>query len=340
MPKRKIGQFEDWAVYLAARLMGSAITSFNIGHDLKMAKSLGRLWHNMSSKHRDRTLRHLTLAFPDHSRAQIENTALKTFEHFAQVSIETLYTPRLIYPNTWPSFVRTKNLGETTKLLNSNEPSIVLSGHIGNWEVLGTLLSALGIPIHSIARPINHQRLNDYLIGVREAKGMSVITKWDASDVMVDVLRSGGTLGFIADQNAGDGGVFVPWFGRLASSYKSIGLLAMTHNAPVICGCAARIGSGFHYEVSIADIIRPDDWADQPDPLYYIVARYNRALESMVRRFPTQFVWMHRRWRSRPRYEYKGKPMTASMQRKLEGLPWMDEKTMEGLKKPMDRRRM
>jgi len=141
-------------------------------------------------------------------------------------------------------------------------------------------------------------------------------------------------LGFIADQNAGDKGMFVPFFGRLASSYKSIGLLAIRQEVPVVCGYAHRIGPGFYYELGVADVIQPGDWQDRHDPLYYVTARYARAIETMVRKKPEQYLWMHRRWKSRPRHERQGKQMPAALRRTLEDLPWMDQAQMDRLRHP------
>ena len=139
-------------------------------------------------------------------------------------------------------------------------------------------------------------------------------------------------VAFIADQNAGEGGLFVPWFGRLASSYKSIGLLAMKYEIPVVVGTARRLGGDrFKYRIELVDQFGPEAWADAPDRLFYITARFNRALETMVRRAPEQYLWIHRRWKSRPKWERKGKPMPASLRRRLEELPWMDEPTMQNL---------
>ena len=130
-------------------------------------------------------------------------------------------------------------------------------------------------------------------------------------------------VGFIADQNAGDKGLFIPFFGRMASSYKSIGLLAMRHEVPIVTGFAKRTPGRFEYEVIISDTIRPEHWADVKDPLFYITARFNRAIEQAVRVVPEQYLWVHRRWKSRPRWEREGKPMPGRVIEKLESLPWM-----------------
>ena len=124
------------------------------------------------------------------------------------------------------------------------------------------------------------------------------------------------------------------FFGRLASSYKSIGLLALREEVPIVCGYAHRVGPGFHYELGVADVIRPDDWQDRHDPLYYVTARYARAIEAMVRLRPEQYLWMHRRWKSRPRHERQGKPMPKALRQNLEALPWMDQAQMDRLLNP------
>ena len=127
-------------------------------------------------------------------------------------------------------------LGPAIDLLNTGKPAILVTGHLGNWEVLGTLLAVLGYRCDAIARPIDNPLISDWLMGVRERRGLRIITKWNATDRMVAVLHRGGALGYIADQNAGTRDLFVPFFGKLASTYKSIGLLAMTQEVPVVCG--------------------------------------------------------------------------------------------------------
>ncbi|MHC4216844.1 MAG: lysophospholipid acyltransferase family protein, partial [Planctomycetota bacterium] len=143
-------------------------------------------------------------------------------------------------------------------------------------------------------------------------------------------------VGFIADQNGGDRGVFVPFFGRLASTPKTVGILTMHMNLPVLCGYARRIENyRLKYEIAPVEIIRPEDWADRSDPLYYITARYVYAIEQMVRRHPELYLWMHRRWKSRPRFEREGKAMPASLEAKLRELPWVDETLISELKNPL-----
>ena len=123
------------------------------------------------------------------------------------------------------------------------KPLLLVTGHYGNFEIMGYLLAAFGLNIYSIARPLDNKYINEYLLGVRERTGQKIIDKKGASDLMEKVASEGFTLGFIADQDAGKKGIFVDFFGRKASTYKSIGLLAMTYNMPIVVGCTRRVGN-------------------------------------------------------------------------------------------------
>ena len=305
---------------------------FDADSNIQTASTFGHWFHNIDKRHRDRARKSIATAFPEFTEQQVNDVTLESFEHFVKLAVEVIHTPREIQEDTWADRITVRNMGPVLEMMNARQPLIMLTGHVGNWEVLGYYLALLGYDIDAIARPLDNPLIYKWLLGIREAKGMRIITKWDATERMLNVLDNGGALGFIADQNAGDKGMFVPFFGRLASTYKSIGLLAISQNVPVVCGYAHRIGPKFSFEMGVVDTIYPQDWANQPDPLYYITARYSRALETIVRMRPAQYLWMHRRWKSRPRYERLGKPMPKSLQRNLESLPWMTQNDLDRLK--------
>jgi KDO2-lipid IV(A) lauroyltransferase len=313
-------------------MAATGLTLFDVEANLGTAAWAGRLLHRFDARHRQRARDSIARSFPEMSDAQIDDLTARSFEHFVQLVVEVVHTPRLMHGESWYRHVRYQNIAPVLELLNADRPVLLLTGHLGNWEVLGYVMALLDYPVHAIARPIDNPLINHWLLSIRQQHGMSIITKWNATERMVELLSAGQPLGFIADQNAGDKGLFVPFFGRLASTYKSIGLLAMSQNAPIACGCAQRVGRGYQYELITQDIIYPEEWMGQPDPLYYVTARYIRAIEMMIRRAPAQYLWMHRRWKSRPRYEREGKAMPAALQRNLEQLPWMDPGLMERLK--------
>ncbi len=320
-----------WSQYLAARLAAIGLTLLDEQTNLRNVAALGRWAYRLDRRHRSRTISNLERAFPQLGHRRIAWLAERSFEHLAQLAVEVCQLPRLIHVDSWSHRVVLKNVGQTVQLLNSGKPAILVTGHMGNWEAMGFLMAVFGYRVNAIARPIDNRLINDWLMGIRQRRGMRIITKWNATDTLLDVMRTGGLLGFIADQNAGNKGIFVPFFGRLASTYKSIGLLALKHHVPIVCGYARRLEPGFRYELGTTDIIQPEDWAGQSDPLYYVTARYTLAIENAIRQFPEQYLWMHRRWKSRPRHERLGQPIPASLRRKIEGLPWMDQTTLDRL---------
>lgn len=323
-----------WSQYLGARMAEMVLTTFEARSNLRTASAIGRLMYTFDKRHRERASTHIRLAFPEYSEAQVQSLTRESFEHFLQLVMEVCHTPRLLNYASWPQRTKLTKMGTAIEMLSAGQPAILLTGHLGNWEVLGSLLAILGYDLDAIARPIDNPLINDWLLGIRERRGLRIITKWNATDRMLAVLGRGGALGFIADQNAGDKGLFVPFFGKLASTYKSIGLLAISQNVPIICGYARRVGDDYQYEMGTVDIIYPEEWKVQPDPLFYVTARYMRAIETMVRQSPSQYLWMHRRWKSRPSFEKKGKPMPESLKENLRALPWMDEETMARLEVP------
>ena len=316
----------NWSQYLGLRAFAGFMHCFGIDQNLQTAAGLGSLFYKHSHQHRRRAQNNIALSFPDWSTERIESVAKHSIQHMFQLfMVDSMVTPRRITESSWPRYVRIGELPRTLERLVKGQPAIFITGHCGNWELLGYSLAVIGYPLHALARPLDNPLLNRWVMGIREERGMRIITKWGATPVLQEILSSGGWVAFIADQNAGDQGLFVPFFGRLASSYKSIGLLAMRYNIPIVAGVARRLGGRFQYELSCADFITPDDWADRDDPLFYITARFNHAMEQMIRTAPEQYLWVHRRWKSRPRHERLGRSVPPRLVAKLRSLPWMND---------------
>ncbi len=315
-----------WAEYLGLRGVATVLHCLDVDANLRTAAAVGSAFYRLSGQRRRRAISNLARSFPGWPAARIADVAERSIQSMFQLFlVDAMVTPRLVTETSWPRYVRFGNLQGVLERLVRGRPTIFITGHCGNWEFLGYALAVIGFPMHALARPLDNPLLNEWLLGIREARGMRIITKWGATPVLQEVLGSGGRVAFIADQNAGEGGLFVPFFGRLASSYKSIGLLAMRYEVPIVAGFARRLDGRFRYELSATDIIEPADWVDHPDPLYYITARYNRAIETMIRQAPEQYLWVHRRWKSRPRHERLGKPMPRRLVEKLRSLPWLTE---------------
>ena len=328
----------DYSVYVVVRLVAAGLGMFPIDGVLRFMDRLGWAWYALpralpetrvpqwlarlgfmrwlvklsasSNKllgkfreHGNRAERHIRSAFPGLPERQVSAIALSSMQQLAKLSVEVLLSPRLISMSTWARHLRLGKLDEAIRVLLSRQGCIMLTGHYGNWELLGFGLATIGFEIVAVMRPLDNEYLNHYLLDRRERSGLKLLYKKGATRSAPDVLASGGSLCFIADQNAGKKGLFVDFFGRKASTYKSIGLLAMEYNVPIVVGCARRIGRGFEYEISVNRVIRPEEWKAQDDELRWITQEYTRAIEEFVRVAPEQYLWIHRRWKSRPKGE-------------------------------------
>ena len=297
MGKKARNRFVDWLQYVALRVVSMALHSFPVDANLQTAKLIGTLMYRFDRKHRERALANLRRSFPEMTERRREHLALRSHQDLVMLAVEVLFTTRLIRIDTWAKYVELNNFREVVGLLlRRDQGLIMLTGHYGNWEILGYLLATIGFHTTSIARPLDNPYVNEWLLGVRERMGQRIIAKTGATSEVIDVLSRNGTVCFIADQNAGSKGIFVDFFGRKASTYKSIGLIAMQYEVPVVIGYARRHGSRFHFTVGVEDIIYPPDWKEQDDPLRYITQRYTNGLEDVVRAEPGQYLWVHRRW--------------------------------------------
>ncbi len=287
--------------YLAIRLLGLLFQMFPIDLNLRTARLIGDLWWLFDRRHRDRTKEHIRLAFGNtYSDEELTRLGRQCFRHWTMYAVEFLCGMRLV--NEWNvlRYVTPVDLKPLFELMLEKRGVILLTGHYGNFELSGYLFATVGFEAVAVMRPLDNPYLNDYVVRTRARQGLRLLNKTGVGAEAEDILKRGGTIGFVADQDAGRKGVFVDFFGQPASTYKSIALLAMACEAPIVVGGARRTGERFHYELAVERIIMPDEWADQEDPLRWITQEYSTALETLIRRAPEQYLWIHRRWKTAP----------------------------------------
>ena len=301
--KRKRNLLVDYLQYLALRVLVAFLYLLGIKRSLGLARFLGRLMWDHYHRGRQRALDNLHASFPDKDKQWIQQTGRRSFEHIVMLAVDVLFTPRLVKKENWRDYSRYKNAEQTKWLMQEGSGLLLVTGHYGNFEIIGYLMGLFGFNIYSIARPLDNRFINKYLYGVRQRAGQKIIDKKGAADLMEHLPSTGATICFIADQDAGRKGIFVDFFARKASTYKSIGLIAIHHNVPIAVGYGRRIENRFYFEIGVTRIIFPHEWADQDDPLKWITAEYTRIIEQFVREDPTQYWWLHRRWKHRPREE-------------------------------------
>ncbi len=330
----------DQAVYLAIRTAMAGAGTIPLEAAVAGARGLARTYATFpgNRKRVGRAVANLSVAFPDWDQDRVRAYALRSYEHLFELGVELIQAPGLLNDDGWNRHVELVNIAPALRTLLEGGPCLLLTGHCGNWEILGFTIALMGFPMHALYRPLDLKPLDRWVRSARERHGLRLVDKFGALRRLPALASAGVPIGFVGDQNGGDRGVFVPFFNRLASTYKSIGLLAMQFNTPILCGLARRAPQAerrrgcMGYRFEFIDGFGPADWNAQPDPLFYLTARYRRAIETMVRSAPDQYLWMHRIWRSRPRHERSQRPFPPALERKLRQLPWITDADIESIK--------
>jgi KDO2-lipid IV(A) lauroyltransferase len=195
------------------------------------------------------------------------------------------------------SRVRVEGVEHLRHAASAGRGILILTAHYGNWELLAAAHGLTGLPLSFVVRPLDEPILDELADRFRRRSGAELIVKDRAVREVMQALRRGRMVGILLDQNATRAeGVFVPFFGVPASTSKGLALLALRTGAPVVPVFLRREADGRH----CMDVRPPLPAPAGADVLAY-TAVFNEAIEAAIRRAPEQWLWMHARWRTRPR---------------------------------------
>jgi KDO2-lipid IV(A) lauroyltransferase len=296
----------DYAVYLVVRVVVCVIGMLSYETALKLARALAWLAYRVDRRHRlvaDENLQH---AFGEqYDEAQRDEMVRAIYQHCCTLLMVIIHMPRMLHPTSWKRHVDMSHTEVLTELMLSGRPMLLVTGHFGNWEMGGYVLGLFGFTTYAVARPLDNPYVDDFLRAFREREGQRLLAKSGDFERMQEVLASGGVLGTLGDQDAGQRGLFVDFLGRPASTHKAIALLALEYKVPMLVLGVPRVGEPMRYKVLVADVILPEEYAGRPDAVRALTQRFTSALEGMVRKYPEQYFWLHRRWKHQPKVRQK-----------------------------------
>jgi KDO2-lipid IV(A) lauroyltransferase len=302
MPKPR-SAWRDYAVYLALRTVVCLVQAMPAPLAWRMSELLAWLVHVLDRRHRQVAADNLRHAFPHLSDAQIAQVVRKVYRHFGLMIIEMMLMPRKYHSPIMDRYVHYPTPSDQLQCIawhRGTRPLIPVTGHFGNWEMLSYMLGLTGFKGAVVARRLDNPFVDRFLKRFRLKTGQIVLDKKKDYDLIRQTLAEGKHLGMVVDQDAGPRGLFVDFFGRPASTHKAIAILSLEYSAPIVVCGVARGKEPLHYDFYLADMIRPEEYADKPDAARLITERYTQALEKIIRVDPTQYFWLHRRWKNQP----------------------------------------
>jgi KDO2-lipid IV(A) lauroyltransferase len=290
----------DFAVFAVVRIVVCVLQGMPQRGGEAFAHMLAWLAYRVDRRHRLVADENLERAFPSLDPASRDQLVRKVYLHFCRLLVEMVMIPRKFHPNNWRRYAELPQGRQLVDSLLSGRPLLLVTGHFGNWEMGGYALGLLGFQTYAIARPIDNPYLDRFLRRFRERTGQTLITKRGAFDYVRRTLGDGGVIATLADQDAGQRGVFVDFFGRPASTHKGIALLALEQQARLVVLGTMRIAEPDRYAVVVTDVIDAAEYSNRADAVPALTQRYTAALERVVRQAPDQYFWLHRRWKHQP----------------------------------------
>lgn len=242
----------------------------------------------------------------DWSQAQIDHTIRRMWVHLFRLIGDILIMSRKLHLRDMANAIVFRNHVPVVRAFCSGRPVMLLSGHFGNWELAIAVFGMFGFRMGVVGRALDNPYLDRWVRRFRAHTGHKPVVKKGGYDDITELLRRRGAVAFLADQDAGPNGAFVDFFGRPASTHKSLALLALEYDALICVGYAGRRWGDWHpngwprYELGCEDVIDPRDFTG-PGAVLDITQRFTTALERTIARFPEQYFWVHRRWKSEPR---------------------------------------
>lgn len=290
----------EWCEYAAAWTVLKFLSLLPRPAARAVAVMLARmlLW---SLPHLRRTaLTNLQLAFPEwtdaqrraaiHCMARNLGWMAAEFAHFPELTRENI--ERLVVLDGFENFDAARARGKGV---------IFLTGHMSAWELAPFAQALYGNPLSFLAREIDNQRVNGLIDSYRCLSGNQPIEKNNSARTMLRVLREGGTVGVLADQNTSvEEGVFVDFFGIPASTTTGLVRMARHTDAAVVPGFLFWDEATRKYRLRFEPAIPMQRTEDEAGDIRENAARCNRVIESYIRAHPDQWLWVHKRWKNRP----------------------------------------
>ncbi len=265
---------------------------------------LGQVAWWLGRRDRELALAHLALALPERSEAERRAIAHASFLHFghgaAEVAQMARIDPRLA------SYVTFAGDGERLlqEASRAGKGFIFVTGHLGSWELLARRIVRAGCPAMVIAARSWDRRLDDLVAGFRMGGDVPTLFREDPGGgrVLLRALREGKALGILIDQDTKVQSVFVPFFGRPASTPRAAADLALRFGCPVFVGWSHRRGPrpGDGYVLEVEPVVYDPAPADKDAEAVRITAHCTARMEQAIRAAPAEWVWMHRRWKTKP----------------------------------------
>lgn len=295
---------QDWLEHVCLMIFVVVVRLLPARVALWLGGFIGRLAFDLVGFRRGVTLRNLTNHLGDgRSRGETEELGRRSYMHFGMSLVEYIRVPALSgeYVERYIDFA---GLGHLDRALEMKKGAVLVTGHLGSWELMGAALSLLGYPMNFVVGVQRNPLVQDLMNDIRRTAGIGIIEPGSLLAI-TRKLRSNQFVAMLSDQDAGPFGLFVDFLGEPASTPQGAARIAEMTGAPVIPGFIVRLG-GLRHRIVIERPIEIPPGMEREEAVAEITRGFTDMIASYVRRQPDHYLWAHRRWRTRPDGTHRG----------------------------------
>lgn len=295
----------SYFIYLILQVFTYFLNLLPLEWALWIGRCLGRLAFRVVSGRRRVVLKNLEVAFGlGKSPQELEEIARKTFSNLGMTLVEFLRMPRLGM-GYYNQYIRVEGWEHLDRALEEGKGVIALTFHFGNWEMPGLGAAFFGYPIVALAQRISNPWVDHYVRRTRKATGVTILPKRRVSQQVINHLRQGKIVAIFVDQRERKKSqVMVDFFGKKAPTTPSPVVFSLRTGAPMIPLFTVREDNS-HHRVIIGEPLVPETTGETERDLEINTETYTRILESMIRKYPDQYFWLHNRWGGKKRRAHR-----------------------------------
>lgn len=288
----------DYIACILVRCFNIIFSFVPISASLWLGRRFGTIAFIFNKKRRLIAYANLKSAFAAEKTPQeLRRITKKVYQNMVQTFMEILNLTK-VNKRYIGRYVEIVNFERVQNAARSGRGTILITAHFGDWELLSLTSAMVGLPILVLVREQKMERLNGLLNRLRESKGCKVVRKGMETRDILKALRSGGMVGILSDQDAGKKGVFVDFFGRPTSTHSGAMEMAAHTGSILLPNFIVRTRGAYH-KVYLEEYINVPKGAGEPE-VRKAVQAYMSLLEKYVRKYPEQWLWLHKRWKSTP----------------------------------------
>ena len=289
---------KDWCYEFTAKLIGFFVSRLPRSVTLTIGGQLGALIFRLAPQQRTLACQQLQRSLKLSDERRVRTIAKQCFENLGKTVLEFMQLPRMNSKQIRQS-VSFQGIKHVEEALAQGKGAIILTGHFGNWELLAASISATIAPLTPIVRKLRSPRLNALVSGYRSQAGYTTIDRDTGIRQALRCLKRNELLGIVADVDTSVSGVFVDFFGRPAYTPYSPVAIALKTGATVLPTFIIRQPDGSHRAIIEPPLVFQRTDGKEKD-LVINTQKYTKIIESYIRQYPAQWIWMHQRWKTRP----------------------------------------